>query len=88
MGLPLTETFMREHRESISCCFIEAGRAGVRLPSAVHLPPLAQSSESLVSENSADGHPVEPVPEAVATPPRPTRPRRPPTPPRARSSAS
>jgi hypothetical protein len=41
MGPPLTETFMREHRESISYCFIEAGRAGVRLPPAVQLPPLA-----------------------------------------------
>jgi hypothetical protein len=41
MGLPLSETFMREHRESISCCFIEAGRVGVRLPPGVQLPPLA-----------------------------------------------
>jgi hypothetical protein len=40
MGVPLSETFIREHRESISCCFIEAGRAGVRLPSGVQLPPL------------------------------------------------
>jgi hypothetical protein len=40
MGLPLSETFLREHRESISCCFIEAGRAGVRLPAGVPLPPL------------------------------------------------
>jgi hypothetical protein len=44
MGLPLTDTFMREHRESISRCFIEAGRAGVRLPPAVQLPPLAQAN--------------------------------------------
>jgi hypothetical protein len=29
MGVPLTETFIREHRESISCCFIEAGRANM-----------------------------------------------------------
>jgi hypothetical protein len=41
MGVPLSETFIREHRESISCCFIEAGRAGVRLPPAVPLPPLS-----------------------------------------------
>jgi hypothetical protein len=40
MGVPMTETFLREHRESISCCFIEAGRAGVRLPPAVVLPSL------------------------------------------------
>jgi hypothetical protein len=43
MGVPLSETFLREHRESISCCFIEAGRAGVRLPPAVQLPPLQMS---------------------------------------------
>jgi hypothetical protein len=41
MGVPMSETFLREHRESISCCFIEAGRAGVRLPPAVPLPPLS-----------------------------------------------
>jgi hypothetical protein len=41
MGVPLSETFIREHRESISCCFIEAGRAGVRLLPAVQLPPLS-----------------------------------------------
>jgi hypothetical protein len=40
MGVPMTETFLRQHRESISCCFIEAGRAGVRIPPAVPLPPL------------------------------------------------
>jgi hypothetical protein len=40
MGVPMSETFLREHRESISCCFIEAGRAGVWLPSGVQLPPL------------------------------------------------
>ena len=40
MGVPMSETFMKEHRESISCCFIEAGRTGVRLPSGVQLPPL------------------------------------------------
>jgi hypothetical protein len=40
MGLPLTEDFLRQHRESISTCFIEAGRAGIRLPAGVQLPPL------------------------------------------------
>jgi hypothetical protein len=40
MGVPLTETFVREHRESISCCFIESGRIGLRLPRGVTLPPL------------------------------------------------
>jgi hypothetical protein len=50
MGVPLSETFLREHRESISCCFIEAGRAGVRLPAAVHLPPLGADAP-VVSPN-------------------------------------
>ena len=45
MGLPLTETFLREHRESISTCFIEAGRAGVRLPPAVQFPPLTAATQ-------------------------------------------
>jgi hypothetical protein len=69
MELPPTETFMREHRESISCCFIEAGRAGVRLPPAVQLPPLtapsAPSQDRTEGEHVADapvtqanGHPV------------------------------
>jgi hypothetical protein len=40
MGVPMSETFLQAHRESISCCFIEAGKAGVRLPPAVQLPPL------------------------------------------------
>jgi hypothetical protein len=44
MGVPLSETFLREHRESISCCFIEAGRAGVRLPAGVQLPPLQMAT--------------------------------------------
>jgi hypothetical protein len=44
MGVPMTETFLREHRESISCCFIEAGRAGVRLPAGVQLPPLPMAA--------------------------------------------
>jgi hypothetical protein len=39
-GLPLTEDFLRQHRESISCCFIEASRADLRLPASVQLPPL------------------------------------------------
>jgi hypothetical protein len=55
MGLPFSEEFMRQHRESISTCFIEAGRAGVRLPPAVQLPPLAQ----------ANGHTEAPVTEPV-----------------------
>jgi hypothetical protein len=40
MGVPMSETFLQAHRESISCCFIESGRAGVRLPERVQLPPL------------------------------------------------
>ena len=53
MGVPMSETFLREHRESISCCFIEAGRAGVRLPPAVQLPPLTAPSA-----DAANGPPV------------------------------
>ena len=30
MGLPLSEQLIQDHRESISCCYIEAGRSGVR----------------------------------------------------------
>jgi hypothetical protein len=56
MGLSLTETFIREHRESISCCFIEAGRAGVRLPSAVQLPPLSGAPDAPVAQ--ANGQPM------------------------------
>src|SRR5262245_29624920 len=40
MGLPLTEAFIIQHRESISCCFIESGRVGVRLAARVQLPGL------------------------------------------------
>jgi len=63
MGLPLSETFLREHRESISCCFIEAGRAGVRLPAAVHLPPLA--ADSPVAQDNGDAKAAEPEPESI-----------------------
>jgi hypothetical protein len=48
LGVPLTEAFLRDHRESISCCFIESGRAGVRLPASVQLPPL--------TADAAEGH--------------------------------
>jgi hypothetical protein len=68
MGLPLTETFMREHRESISCCFIEAGRAGVRLPSGVQLPPLADAPVRVTTTPPANGHDhAEPVTDGVTT---------------------
>jgi hypothetical protein len=40
LGLPLTEAFLRDHRESVSSIFIAADRAGVRLPSWIQLPPL------------------------------------------------
>jgi hypothetical protein len=65
MGVPLTETFLREHRESISCCFIEAGRAGVRLPPAVQLPPLSEPTVEAPAEAGeimCSGRP--PAPEA------------------------
>jgi hypothetical protein len=40
MGVPMSEQFLKEHRESISCTFIESGRTGVRLPDHVNLPQL------------------------------------------------
>ena len=67
-GLPLTETFLREHRESISCCFIGAGRAGVRLPPAVQLPPLSEPTVEAPAEAGeimCSGRP--PAPEAPPT---------------------
>jgi hypothetical protein len=59
MGLPMTETFIKEHRESISCCFIEAGRAGVRLSAGVTLPPLSAPAATTTTNGQA------PEPEAV-----------------------
>jgi hypothetical protein len=67
MGLPLTEQFIRDHRESISSCFIESGRAGVRLPAAVALPsllvdaPVASTNGSIstIVESSPDGSVAE-----------------------------
>jgi hypothetical protein len=44
MGLPLTERFLQEHHAAIACTFIESGRAGVRLPGSVSLPPLATTT--------------------------------------------
>jgi hypothetical protein len=37
-GVPCTETFIKEHRESISCCYIESGRAGGSRRSRPHPP--------------------------------------------------
>jgi hypothetical protein len=44
MGLPLTEQFILQHRESISTCFIESSRAGIRLAGTVQLPPLTEGA--------------------------------------------
>jgi hypothetical protein len=44
LGLPMTAAFLQEYHSAISCVYIEAGRAGVRLPSGVQLPPLVQAS--------------------------------------------
>jgi hypothetical protein len=60
MGVPWSEAFLKEHRESIACCFIESGRAGVRLPAGVQLPklveaPVAQGTERITSNNGSDG---------------------------------
>jgi hypothetical protein len=64
MGVPMSETFLREHRESISCCFIEAGRAGVRLPPAVQLPPIAQANGQPDVSNTRTGNTNTGEPEA------------------------
>jgi hypothetical protein len=71
MGLPLSETFLREHRESISCCFIEAGREGLRLPASVTLPPLVGKTEPeagegfpLDAQENLGGRPAKPDREA------------------------
>jgi hypothetical protein len=39
-GLPMTTAFLQEYHSAISCVYIEASKAGVRLPPAVQLPPL------------------------------------------------
>ena len=46
LGVPYTEAFLIQHRESISCCFIESSKLGVRLPERVHLPPLKPAEHS------------------------------------------
>jgi hypothetical protein len=64
MGLPLTETFITQHREPISCCFIESGKAGVRLPAAVHLPSLLVDAP-VVSPNGQGPSPVTAEPSTA-----------------------
>jgi hypothetical protein len=55
LGLPLTEAFLRDHRESVSSIFIAADRAGVRLPAGVQLPPLAEAPVASVNGHGATG---------------------------------
>jgi hypothetical protein len=43
LGIPMSETFVLEFHNAISSIFIAADRAGVRLPPAVQLPPLAEA---------------------------------------------
>ena len=80
MGLPWTEEFIRQHRESITTCFIQAGMEGLRLPSAVQLPPLApgafappEPESPSVSAGMADltgaYAPPEPEPDRDQLPP-------------------
>jgi hypothetical protein len=80
MGLPLTEQFIRDHRESISTCFIESGRAGVRLPASVQLPALrveapvaSPNGQAPASVAAAEGD----VPDVPPRPPPMGRPLRP-----------
>jgi hypothetical protein len=68
MGVPLSETFIREHRESISCCFIEAGRAGVRLPPSVQLRPLSEPTVEAPAEAGEIIGGITPDPERVTPP--------------------
>jgi hypothetical protein len=65
MGLPLTEAFIKEHRESIACCFIESGRAGVRLRASVTLPPLATADGQMksIDSNGQEGTDVSTIVE-------------------------
>jgi hypothetical protein len=80
LGLPLTEAFIKEYRESIACCFIESGRTGVRLPPTVALPPLVTTT--------GQGEPVshdtpkrdDPVPSAAEPAPVRRIPHPPPSP--------
>jgi hypothetical protein len=81
LGLPMTEAFLRDHRESVSSIFIASDRAGVRLSSAVQLPPLggppadATNGPPVVAQQ--DRPPVDPstngsVPEHGTGVPSPT----------------
>src|SRR5882724_5417337 len=74
LGLPMSEAFLRDHRESVSSIFIAADRAGVRLPSGVQLPPLEDpkrnhgSSVPVTTVPPAHGHdPAGPVTDGVTT---------------------
>jgi hypothetical protein len=78
MGLPMSEDFLRQHRESISCCFIEAGRAGVRLPPAVPLPPLTAPDQAPASE-AADRTKGDPEAGEILCTGMPPAPEAPPT---------
>jgi hypothetical protein len=55
MGVPLTEAFMQEHHQAIACCFIESGRAGVRLRASVTLPPVAGEANGKTESIDANG---------------------------------
>src|SRR5262245_58670796 len=69
MGLPLSEAFIKEHRESIASCFIETGRAGVRLPAAVKLPPLGAEPVAQGNGQPAENSAPPDVPEPPTTVP-------------------
>jgi hypothetical protein len=68
-GLPMTTAFLQEYHSAISCVYIEAGRAGVRLPSGVAFPPLNGDTPPPVRVTTAPpsngrDH-AEPVPDGV-----------------------
>jgi hypothetical protein len=63
LGLPMTEAFLRDHRESVSSIFIASDRAGVRLPSGIQLPPLTAppvEAPAEAGEIMCSGRPLAP----------------------------
>jgi hypothetical protein len=59
LGVPLTEAFIQEHHQAIACCFIESGRAGVRLPASVALPPLGAAGAAAQGKSPAAEEPLK-----------------------------
>jgi hypothetical protein len=58
-GVPLTADFVRDYHPAISTIYIEAGRAQIRLPPTVQLPPLAPAGNP-APEPEPDRDPLPP----------------------------